>query len=60
LRLKLEEYYCQVVYKPGTRNTNSDALSRINMIEVNSANEISNSVPTEEEKITFYRNFINV
>lgn len=28
-RLHLEEHECNIVYKPGTANTNSDALSRI-------------------------------
>ena len=33
-RLKLEEYDYQVVYKPGVRNTNADALSRITMTRI--------------------------
>jgi hypothetical protein len=48
-RLKLEEYDYEIVYKPGVRNTNADALSRINIPEVNTITE-SSSVPTEEEK----------
>jgi len=48
-RLKLEEYDYVIIYKPGTKNTNADALSRINMTEVKSITDIS-SVPTEEEK----------
>jgi hypothetical protein len=48
-RLKLEEYGYEVIYKPGTRNTNADVLSRINMTNVNAVNETS-SVHTEEEK----------
>ena len=56
-RLKLEEYDYEVVYKPGARNTNADALSRINMAKVNLASEISNSVPTEEEKIKILQEF---
>jgi hypothetical protein len=48
-RLKLEEYDYDIIYKPETKNTNADALSRINMTEVKSITEIT-SVPTEEEK----------
>ena len=33
-KLKLEEYYYQDVYKPGVRNTNADALSRITMTRI--------------------------
>ena len=57
-RLKLEKYDYEAVYKPESRNTNADALSRINMREVNSADEIDKSVPTEEgEKKKTYRSF---
>ena len=48
-RLKLEEYEYDVIYKPGRRNTNADALSRINMIEVKPITEISSTL-TEEER----------
>ena len=48
-RIKLEEYNYDIVYKPGVKNTNADALSRINMPEVNTVIEVS-SGPTEEEK----------
>jgi len=47
--MKLEEYNYDIVYKPEVRNTNADALSRINMPEVNTVTEVS-SGPTEEEK----------
>ena len=30
----MEEYDYQVVYKPGVRNTNADALSRITMTRI--------------------------
>jgi hypothetical protein len=33
-RLKLEEYDYNIIYKPGTLNTNSDALSRIAQVNV--------------------------
>jgi len=34
-RFRLEEYDYEIVYKPGVRNTNADALSRINIADVN-------------------------
>jgi len=40
-RLKLKEYDFEIIYKPGTRNANADALGRINMTEVNTVTEIS-------------------
>jgi transposase InsO family protein len=55
-RLKLEEFDYRIVYKPGIRNTNADALSRINTAEINPALETS-SVLTEEEKIKILREF---
>jgi len=55
-RLKIEEYDYVIIYKPGTKNTNADALSRINMIEVKSITDIS-SVPTEEEKRKILQEF---
>jgi hypothetical protein len=54
--LKLEEYDYDIVYKPGVRNTNAGALSRINMPEVNTATKVS-SEPTEEEKGKILREF---
>ena len=33
-RYKLEKFDYQVVYKPGVRNTNADALSRITMTRI--------------------------
>jgi hypothetical protein len=56
-RIKLEEYDYNIVYKPGVRNTNADALSRINMPEVNTATEVS-SEPTKEEKGKILREFL--
>jgi len=49
-RLKLEEYDYHIVYKPGIRNTNADALSRINTAE-------TCSVLTEEEKRKILQEF---
>lgn len=40
-RLQLEEFDYEVVYKPGTQNTNSDALSRISITTVTQEPEIS-------------------
>lgn len=33
-RFQLEDYDYEVIYKPGTQNTNSDALSRINVTNI--------------------------
>jgi hypothetical protein len=55
-RLKLEEYDYHIVYKPGIRNTNADALSRINTAEINPVTE-TGSVLTEEEKREILQEF---
>ena len=55
-RLKLEEYDYDVVYKPGARNTNTDALSRINVTEVKPVTEISSAF-TEKEKEKILQEF---
>ena len=55
-RLKLEEYDYDIVYKPRTRHTNADGLSRINMTEVKPVTEIS-SVPTEKENEKILQEF---
>jgi hypothetical protein len=55
-RLKLEEYDYHIVYKPGIRNTNTDALSTINTAEVNPVAE-TGSVLTEEEKRRILQEF---
>jgi hypothetical protein len=48
-RLKLEEFDYDLTYEPGVRNTNADALSRINMTEVSPIKE-ANATPTKEER----------
>ena len=49
-RLKLEEFDYQVVYKPGVRNTNAVALSRITMTRVSHAAKDNLEIPKEERK----------
>ena len=55
-RLKLEEYDYQLVYKPGIRNTNADALSRINTAEFNPVAK-TGSMLTEEEEMEILQEF---
>ena len=57
-RLKLEEYDYQIVYKPGVRFTNSDALSRITMTRISHVAK-DNSEISKEERRKFCRNFMN-
>lgn len=42
-RLKLEEHQYTIHYKPGTSNTNADALSRINQVVTRSSKATENS-----------------
>ena len=49
-RLKLEELYYEVVYKPGVRNTNADALSRITIIRISPVAENSSELTKEERR----------
>ncbi|KAL4126715.1 hypothetical protein QTP88_010924 [Uroleucon formosanum] len=42
-RLKLEEHQYTIHYKPGTNNTNADALSRINQVVTRSSKAAENS-----------------
>lgn len=46
-RLKLEEYQYTILYKPGTANTNADALSRIHKVTTRSQNKNSDSLTPE-------------
>jgi len=55
-RIKLEEHNYDIVYKPEVKYTNADALSRINMPEVNTVTEVS-SGPTEQEKVKILQEF---
>ena len=48
--LKLEVYDYQVIYKPGIRNTNADASSRITMNKVSHVLEDNVDIPNEERK----------
>ena len=50
-RLQLEEHDYEIVYKPGTQNTNSDALSRIT---------VTNVVTSAETETTEYQSFLDV
>lgn len=49
-RLQLEEFEYEVVYKPGTQNTNSDALSRIGITTVTEEPEVSKEYQTYIEE----------
>lgn len=54
-RLKLEEYEYEIQYKPGTSNTNADALSRIHPVVTRSKNIPKipdNSEPPDTQKIS--------
>jgi len=48
-RIKLEEYYYEIVYKPGVQNSNADALSRIGAIakESGDCNEIDSDTKSK-------------
>ncbi|KAL4100717.1 hypothetical protein QTP88_020751 [Uroleucon formosanum] len=50
IRLQLEEFEYEVVYKPGTQNTNADALSRINVTNITQEQENSNAYQTYLEE----------
>lgn len=51
-RLQLEEFEYEVVYKPGTQNTNADALSRINVTNITQEQENSNAYQNYLEEKT--------
>lgn len=49
-RLQLKEYNYNIIYKPGTQNTNSDALSRIGITCVAQESEITPDYKTYTEE----------
>ena len=49
-RLKLEESDYEVVYKPGVRNTNADALSRITMTRISPVAKNSSELTKKERR----------
>ena len=49
-RLKIEEFDYHVIYKPGVRNTNADALSRITMTRINQFAKDDSEIWKEERK----------
>jgi IS30 family transposase len=61
LRVKLEEYEYEVIYKKVSNNTNADALSRIHLTETqgkNVENELAiKQEMTETEKLTIFKQF---
>jgi len=48
--LKLEEYDYQVIYKPGVRNTNADALNRITMSRISHVAKDNSEISKEERR----------
>jgi hypothetical protein len=50
-RIQLEEYDCEIVYKPGNQNSNADALSRIGTLskEGGDAEKINQNTKEREE-----------
>ena len=46
----MEEYNYQVVYKPGVRNTNADAESRITTRKVDHVVKDNSEISSEERK----------
>ena len=56
LRLKLEELDYEVVYKPGVRKTNADALSRITRTRISPVTK-NNSEITKEERRKIWQEF---
>lgn len=55
-RLKLEKYEYEIHYKPGSSNTNADALSRVGVVSTRSKTRLENDLATETAPFTEHPN----
>jgi hypothetical protein len=58
-RLKLDDFDYDIIYKPGVKNTNADALSSVNITEVSPV-KAADSTPTKEEREIFLQEFLQL